>query len=401
MMLASTAFGEPVTTAFTYQGQLRQGGTPVTGTYDVEIRLYDIDDPMLGTALATLQRCGVSVRGGLFQLELDFGDRFPGDRRWLQLSVGEAGACSGSQSFTALLPLQELTVTPHAWRASTANEADDADRLDGLPASAFLSTSGGTISGDLDATGTICDANGCIGTAAWADITGKPATFPPSGVRSGDFRIFGELDVTENLETNGDMRIGTNASASNPKLFVGRLVRLEDFFQDTSRVELQGYDSGSTRNGLLLEASGDNGGEIVLYDSQPTVIPNTINKGIEMDGRFGSRGGGILIRDGLNADPAIELLGHNPSAPGSVPTMRVRGGVIVESHDGAGGFVLAEKLAVDEIQVSETFSLGSVEGTPRSSACGPLARGRMQFDPSGDGRLWLCSDNGWRSVVLK
>jgi hypothetical protein len=98
-------------TAFTYQGQLKQGGNPVTATCDFQFSLRD--DPSDGTQIGSTQiKEGVSVSNGLFTVQLDFGDgAFQGDARWLQIAV----RCpTGSGSYIPLDPRQALTPAAYA-----------------------------------------------------------------------------------------------------------------------------------------------------------------------------------------------------------------------------------------------------------------------------------------------
>ena len=53
LLLAGAAAAQgPLTPAFTYQGQLSNGGTPVPGAYDLRFRLYDglVAGSQLGSA---------------------------------------------------------------------------------------------------------------------------------------------------------------------------------------------------------------------------------------------------------------------------------------------------------------------------------------------------------------
>lgn len=98
-------------TAFTYQGQLKNGGAPVNGACDIAFRLYDTSTggAQVGAALTTT----VAIAGGLFTIPLDFGSGiFTGDARWLDLAV----RCpSGGGPFTALTPRQTLKAAPYAF----------------------------------------------------------------------------------------------------------------------------------------------------------------------------------------------------------------------------------------------------------------------------------------------
>ncbi|MEJ5312551.1 MAG: hypothetical protein WHX52_22520 [Anaerolineae bacterium] len=101
-----------VGTAFTYQGQLKSGGSPVNGTCDFEFSLWNSagGDLQVGT---TQTKSNVTVSNGLFTIpDLDFGNNaFTGDARWLQIAV----RCpAGSGSYTTLSPRQALTAAPYA-----------------------------------------------------------------------------------------------------------------------------------------------------------------------------------------------------------------------------------------------------------------------------------------------
>jgi len=62
----------PLTTAFTYQGELASDGAPATGTYDIRYRLYDAADG--GTQIGSLLCVdNVEVANGRFTASLDFG----------------------------------------------------------------------------------------------------------------------------------------------------------------------------------------------------------------------------------------------------------------------------------------------------------------------------------------
>ena len=116
----------PLGTAFTYQGQLKSGGSPANGSFTMVFKLWN--DPVstapgnqVGPTL-TFDGVGihppqVSIANGLFTVQLDFQSAFNGDKRWLEITV----------SGTTLSPRQELTASPYSqfsaapWRTSGAN----------------------------------------------------------------------------------------------------------------------------------------------------------------------------------------------------------------------------------------------------------------------------------------
>src|SRR5829696_4714892 len=79
---ASLAFSQ--TTALTVQGSLKDGGTAANGVYDFEFRLFDGANAQQGSTQA---KDDLQVTDGLFTVELDFGDQFPGAGRFLEISV--------------------------------------------------------------------------------------------------------------------------------------------------------------------------------------------------------------------------------------------------------------------------------------------------------------------------
>ncbi|MCR4406565.1 MAG: hypothetical protein NUW24_06550 [Anaerolineae bacterium] len=99
-------------TAFTYQGQLKQSGSPVNGNCDFQFSLYDAASN--GSQIGSTQsKADVSVSNGLFTIpDLDFGSSaFTGDARWLQVAV----RCpTGSGMYTNLSPRQAITAAPYA-----------------------------------------------------------------------------------------------------------------------------------------------------------------------------------------------------------------------------------------------------------------------------------------------
>lgn len=111
LVFTSAASGQTnMGTAFTYQGQLKSGGSAVTDTCDFEFGLWD--EPSDGNQKAsTVTVDAVAVNEGLFTVNLDFGEAFNGQARWLEMAV----CCpSGSCTLDTLTPRQELTPAPHA-----------------------------------------------------------------------------------------------------------------------------------------------------------------------------------------------------------------------------------------------------------------------------------------------
>lgn len=104
----------PLSTEFTYQGELKQAGVPVDGLADFEFSLWDAGNGGNQVGPNAWVR-EVDVVDGLFTVQIDFGsDVFDGEARWLQITVTYP---SGSGTPTTLSPRQPLTAMPYALQA--------------------------------------------------------------------------------------------------------------------------------------------------------------------------------------------------------------------------------------------------------------------------------------------
>jgi hypothetical protein len=126
-MLTHTAAAQaPLGTEFTYQGQLKDGGTPADGMHDFRFRLFDALEDGLQVG-ATLCADNVTVADGLFTIAVDFGaDVFNGDERFLEIEVrADTGlGCGNPAGFVILGPRQGLTAAPNALFALNADTLD-------------------------------------------------------------------------------------------------------------------------------------------------------------------------------------------------------------------------------------------------------------------------------------
>ena len=141
----------PVTSDFTYQGELRQSGTPVSTAVDLRFRLYDAltGGNQVGPQLAAT----LTPSSGRFTIDLDFGAVFSGQARWLEVDARPAGG----PTYTTLAPRQPLSATPNAayalaaGSASSAATAANATQLNSQPASYYTNAANltGTLPGGL------------------------------------------------------------------------------------------------------------------------------------------------------------------------------------------------------------------------------------------------------------
>src|SRR5712671_809956 len=96
-------------TAFTYQGQLRDGLAPANGSYDLTFSLFGVSSGA-GQVGSSLTNSATGVTNGLFTVTLDFGANFPGADRWLEIAV----RTNGGGAFSTLTPRQPITAAPYA-----------------------------------------------------------------------------------------------------------------------------------------------------------------------------------------------------------------------------------------------------------------------------------------------
>lgn len=123
LTLSAARAGLPPSSAFSYQGQLRQGGVPFDGVIDLTFTLFDITGAQVGGSLISSE---VDVLNGLFAVELDFGpDAFQGLALLLEVAVRAPSDPSNVAPFIPLSPRQKLTAVPFAVDALHARSVSD------------------------------------------------------------------------------------------------------------------------------------------------------------------------------------------------------------------------------------------------------------------------------------
>jgi hypothetical protein len=185
-VLSSLALAQPLSTAFTFQGELDNTGSPVSGVYDLRFTLFDA---VTGGAQQGPQLCSdnVTVTNGKVAVQLDFGTQFAGQQRFLQVEARpDTGlSCSNGTGFVALSPRQSLSAVPNAvfsLNAAAATTAFNATQLNGQPAAFYTNA---------------------------ANLTGTV----PSASISGSYSSALALSSTSNIFTgNGAALTGLNAA---------------------------------------------------------------------------------------------------------------------------------------------------------------------------------------------
>ena len=124
--ILNAAPSSPTGSSFTYQGFLRENGSPVNGPYDFEFRLYDAvsGGVQIGSVVSVAD---APVQDGLFTALLDFGTTpFAGEARWIEVRV-RAGASTGA--YTTLSPRQLLSAVPYALYALNSPGSGGGNRV--------------------------------------------------------------------------------------------------------------------------------------------------------------------------------------------------------------------------------------------------------------------------------
>ena len=190
---------------FTYQGQLKSGGTPYSGACDLRFALWNA---LSGGAQigVTQTKSNVSLAEGYLTVQLDFGTgAFQGNERWLAIEV----RCpAGAGSYTALSPRQALTAAPYALALPglwTQPNAESPNLVGGWSGNSVMAgvvgatiSGGGTTSGFLNR---VTDHYGTVGGGQRNQAGNDNGTL-------GDARLSTVGGGTSNVASNDSATVG-------------------------------------------------------------------------------------------------------------------------------------------------------------------------------------------------
>lgn len=154
------------TTAFTYQGQLRDGGTNASGPYTMIFKLYDAytNGNQIGAPITN----NLSLFNGLFSANLDFGaGAFNGNARWLDITI------TNGPTTQTLSPRVQVLPSPYALFAAVAGTVTNGAIMNAQLAANAVNTTNvldGAITSAKLAPGAVANANLAANSVATANI---------------------------------------------------------------------------------------------------------------------------------------------------------------------------------------------------------------------------------------
>ena len=375
-------------TAFTYQGQLNDGGNAATGNYDLQFQVYNAVTN--GNAIsAPLTNSATAVNNGLFTTTLDFGAGiFNGTNCWLQIGVRTN---SNLGAFALLSPRQPVLPTPYAIFASSAIFANSASNLLGTLAATQL--------------------NGTLPASAFAGFTNMVALTNSANLFSGTFNgtfngtFIGNGTNLVNLNasqltggTVADARLSTNvALLSASQTFSG--VNTFTNFGNSFRGSFfgNGLIGWIPTNGTTIQAVIDTG--YVLTNSQfvTVTLPASPNVG-DIVRISGAGAGGWQIKGNSGQSLFGNFASYSNTYQVSLQSSTFAGNYsgVAASVDGTRMYAVGNGItgvsASSDSGRTWSQAGGSFSLICQSVACS--ANGRIVYTVTTAGAIWMSSDSG-------
>ena len=262
------------TTAFTYQGQLRDGGTNANGAYIMIFKLYDAvtNGNQIGTTITNKP----TLFNGLFSVNLDFGaSAFNGKARWLDITI------TNGPTFETLFPRVQVLPSPYAQFAAIAATVTNGAIMNAqLAVNAVASTNiqNGAITTAQLAAGAVTNANLTANAVATINIQNNAITTT---------QIADGAVVNRNLAANA-------VNATN--IASGQVVKTINGFTDNVTVSLLGILTAGANtvlftNGNNLQVSALVANIQVFTNSGTFIVPMNVTR-IKVEIWGGGGGGG-------------------------------------------------------------------------------------------------------------
>jgi hypothetical protein len=329
-------------TIFTYQGNLKKSGQAVNANCSFQFSLWDALSG--GTQKATTQIVNnTQVQAGSFTVQLDFGNQFTGDARWLKTEV----QCAGDGGYTTLAPRQPLNAVPYAIGLRPGAVLQSAASGD-----AFYVEKNAVNSTAIHGKSTQTGGTGIFGeSVSWAGVWGQSTgASGVVGISSGEFSggVYGENTgkgygvygkATNSVGVFGDSRtwIGVYGRSANQTGVVG---------ESSSHDGVRGTATAANRIGVkgIANASGAVG---VWGESDAnTGVFGTSGKGTGVWGQAGGTGT-IGVKGVADGTGSVGVWGQSAANTGVYGQSGAASGAALWGKNTAGGIALkAEGRAV-------------------------------------------------------
>ena len=375
MVCIGQAIALPMGTSFTYQGRLMDGESWADGLYEIEFKLFDLASG--GTQVDdTYSLRSVEVSDGYFTVQLDFGsDAFDGDARWLEIGIRPANTTG---AFTTLSPRQEVTPSPYALYAETANIAS------------YAETAGST--GDGIGGG---GAAGYVAKFTGPTTVGNSAIYDNSGsVGIGTTNPNSRLHIWKPSSSSPVFQLDTQK-------IIGELTVTKKLLFDGTSIDAEGVPLGDLPISLNPNSSGDvhlvgGGGKVGVGTTEPT-------QKLHVAGMIRSSSGGFMFPDNSVQTSAYwEGLGDsirntniaNVGIGVAIPTSKltVGGNIFVSTADGRVITPILEIIGGSDL--SEQFDV-----RPDEKGVEPCAGMVVSIDPENPGELVVSGEVYDRKVA--
>jgi hypothetical protein len=249
----ATAFAQG-TTAFTYQGQLHDGGTNANGAYTMIFKLCDAVSG--GNQVGSTVTTSATLANGLFSVDLDFGaGAFNGSARWLDITVS-----NGVEQ--VLSPRVQVLPAPYAQFAAVAATVTNGAIMNAQLAGSAVATT--NIQNDAVTTvqladGAVTNRNLAANAVATANIQNNSVTDAKIVSVSGG-KVTGTVASAANAFLLGGLSSANFAQLNNNPIFTDGLSLQQGTagatVWDVSVGSASGPASYSLPNCLIFSANG-------------------------------------------------------------------------------------------------------------------------------------------------
>jgi hypothetical protein len=241
------------TTAFTYQGQLRDNGTNANGAYTMVFKLYDAG--VGGNQIGTDMMITPTLANGLFTVNLDFGaGAFDGNARWLDITV-----TNGPDTQT-LSPRVQFLPAPYAQFSAVAGTVtSNAVATTNIQRNAIITAliADGAVANRNVASNSITSDKLASDPAGLARVSGGAAYVANNGQVSF---TGGGITLAHNFGTNGNSLCNLENGFISTSTALGTTLASTLNFVGASGINLmQVVDYGSS-GGVISRFAGDGGG---------------------------------------------------------------------------------------------------------------------------------------------